>query len=260
MASLGVALVTGCTQGIGRAIATRLAKDGFTLSLNDLPSKDAELQALASELTFEGRKPHVVTGDVSVESDVQRMVVSTVEQLGSLDVMVANAGICITKGILSTSSEEWDRIAAVNGRGTFLCYKYAAKQMIDQGHGGRIIGATSLAGKQGFASLSAYSASKWTVRGLTQSAAHEFGKYGITVNAYAPGIIDTDMGMRSGFLSPSLNHDIMRVSQYERKSAVRRNGTPADIASVVSYLASKESSYITGIDNAPDAHFDCFPY
>ncbi|KAK0444507.1 NAD-binding protein [Armillaria borealis] len=251
MASLGVALVTGCTQGIGRAIATRLAKDGFTLSLNDLPSKDAELQALASELTFEGH--------VSVESDVQRMVVSHVEQLGSLD-MVANAGICITKGILSTSSEEWDRIAAVNGRGTFLCYKYAAKQMIDQGHGGRIIGATSLAGKQGFASLSAYSASKWTVRGLTQSAAHEFGKYGITVNAYAPGIIDTDMGMRSGFLSPSLNHDIMRVSQYERKSAVRRNGTPADIASVVSYLASKESSYITGIDNAPDAHFDCFPY
>ncbi|KAK0477985.1 NAD-binding protein [Armillaria novae-zelandiae] len=245
MASLGVALVTGCTQGIGKAIAIRLAKDGFTLSLNDLPSKDAELRALASELTLEGRKPYVVTGDVSVESDVQRMVASTVEELGSLDVMVANAGICITKSILSTSSEEWDRIAAVNGRGTFLCYKYAAKQMIEQGHGGRIIGAASLAGKQGFASLSAYSASKWTVRGLTQSAAHEFGKYGITVNAYAPGIIDTDMvtGIGSA-LDP--NNPNGFYDDYERKTPMRRNGTPADIASIVSYIASKESSYITG--------------
>lgn len=245
MASPGVALVTGCTQGIGRAIATRLAKDGFTLSLNDLPSKDAELQALASELTFEGRRPHVVTGDVSVEADVQRMVESTVEQLGSLDVMVANAGICITKSILSTSAEEWDRIAAVNGRGTFLCYKYAAKQMIEQGHGGRIIGAASLAAKQGFPSLPAYSASKWAVRGLTQSAAQEFGKYGITVNAYAPGIIGTDMVAGIGSALDS-NNPSGFYDRYERKTPVGRNGTPADIASIVSYIASKESSYITG--------------
>ncbi|KAK0496558.1 NAD-binding protein [Armillaria luteobubalina] len=245
MASLGVALVTGCTQGIGKAIATRLVKDGFTLSLNDLRSKDAELRALALELTVEGRKPHVVAGDVSVESDVQRMVASTVEELGSLDVMVANAGICITKSILSTSSEDWDRIAAVNGRGTFLCYKYAAQQMIEQGHGGRIIGAASIAGKQGFASLSAYSASKWAVRGLTQTAAQEFGKYDITVNAYAPGIIGTDMLASIGTaLDP--NNPNGFYDEYERKTPVRRNGTPSDIASIVSYLASKESGYISG--------------
>ncbi|KAK0204243.1 NAD-binding protein [Desarmillaria ectypa] len=245
MASLGVALVTGCSQGIGRAIATRLAKDGFTLSLNDLPSKDTQLQALAKEITFEGRKPHVVTGDVSVESDVQRMITSTVQQLGILDVMVANAGICIAKSILSTSSEEWDRIAGVNGRGTFLCYKYAAKQMIDQGRGGRIIGAASIAAKQGFSSLSAYGASKWAVRGLTQSAAHEFGKYGITVNTYAPGVIDTDMVTSIGSaLDP--NNPNGFSDEYEQKSAVKRNGTPADIASIVSYLASKETGYITG--------------
>ncbi|SJL18425.1 uncharacterized protein ARMOST_22014 [Armillaria ostoyae] len=224
---LGVALITGSAQGIGRAIALRLADDGFNVSLNDLPSAGTGLDILASEIASKGRKSHVVIGDISSESDVQRIIESTVQALGSLDVMVANAGICITKSIMSTSTEEWDRIFAVNGRGTFLCYKYAAKQMIDQGHGGRIIGASSLAGKLGvldfMASLSTvklkltligssnlpvYGASKWAIRGLTQSAAHEFGKYGITVNAYAPGPTETDMSRLFFFMAyylPTVN-------------------------------------------------------
>ncbi|KAK0449671.1 NAD-binding protein [Desarmillaria tabescens] len=238
----GVALITGSAQGIGRAIALRLAEDGFHVSLNDLSSMGAELDVLASEIASKGRKFHIVTGDVSSESDVQRMISSTVHALGSLDVMVANAGICITKNIMS---KEWDRIAATNGRGTFLCYKYAAKQMIDQGHGGRIIGASSAAGKLGSPTIPVYGASKWAVRGLTQSAAHEFGKYGITVNAYAPGPIETDMiaGIASA-INPS------NPEQYYKEarewSDVGRNGTPADIANLVSYLASKEASFITG--------------
>ncbi|KAK0232041.1 NAD-binding protein [Armillaria nabsnona] len=242
---LGIALITGSAQGIGRAIALRLADDGFNVSLNDLPSAGTELDILASEIASKGRKSHVVTGDISSESDVQRIIESTVQALGSLDVMVANAGICITKSIMSTSTEEWDRIFAVNGRGTFLCYKYAAKQMIDQGHGGRIIGASSVAGKLGSSNLPVYGASKWAIRGLTQSAAHEFGKYGITVNAYAPGPVETDMitGIASA-INP--NNPDQCFKDMSERTDVGRNGTPADIAGLVSYLVSKEASFITG--------------
>lgn len=245
MESLGVALITGSAQGIGRAIALRLADDGFNISLNDLPSTRAELDVLASEIASKGRKSHIVTGDVSSESDVQKMIRSTVQTLGSLDVMVANAGICIAKSILSTSTEEWDRIAAVNGRGTFLCYKYAAEQMINQGHGGRIIGASSISGKQGSPNLPAYGASKWAIRGLTQSAAREFGKYGITVNAYAPGATETNMivGIASA-VNPGDPEQFYK--DVRGRTDVGRNGTPADVASLVSYLASKEASFITG--------------
>ncbi|KAK0204239.1 NAD-binding protein [Desarmillaria ectypa] len=245
MGSLGVALITGSAQGIGRAIALRLADDGFHISLNDLPSMGAELDVLASEIASKGRKSHIITGDVSSESDVQKMISSTVHALGSLDVMVANAGICIAKSIMSTSTEEWNRIAAVNGRGTFLCYKYAAKQMIDQGHGGRIIGASSTAGKMGSPTIPVYGASKWAIRGLTQSAAHEFGKYGITVNAYAPGPIETGMIASIASIINPANPEQCYKDARER-SDVGRNGTPADIAGLVSYLASKEASFITG--------------
>ncbi|KAK0449659.1 NAD-binding protein [Desarmillaria tabescens] len=247
MESSGVALITGSAQGIGRAIALRLAEDGFHISLNDLPSTGAELDVLASEIASKGRKFHIVTGDVSSESDVQRMIGSTVHALGSLDVMVANAGICMTKNIMSTSTEEWDRIAAINGRGTFLCYKYAAKQMIDQGHGGRIIGASSTAGKTASPSVPVYGASKWAVRGLTQSAAHEFGKYGITVNAYAPGtstVYALNHINYGAVINPSNPEQYYK--DVRERSDVGRNGTPADIANLVSYLASKEASFITG--------------
>ncbi|PPQ88743.1 hypothetical protein CVT25_008550 [Psilocybe cyanescens] len=216
------AVITGASRGIGRAIALRLAHDGYDVALNDLPSSSGlidELSTIIKEKT--GRKAVTLTGDVSVEEDVRKLVDGTVEGLGGIDVMVANAGICFTKSIADTTVKEWDKIQAINGRGTFLCYKYAALQMIKQGRGGRIIGASSVAGKQGWPYLSGYCSTKFVVRALTQSGAQEWAKHGITVNAYAPGPIETDMSLGI-------------------------NGTPEDIAGLVSYLASDQAKFITG--------------
>ncbi|KAJ8501717.1 hypothetical protein ONZ45_g12054 [Pleurotus djamor] len=206
MSSPLVALVTGAGQGIGRAIALRLAKDGFNVALNDLPSSLPQIEALRSEITKRGGKAILVPADVAQESEVQNIIASTVEGLGSLDTMIANAGIVRSTPLLETPLEQWDEVLAVNSRSAFLCYKYAAKQMISQGHGGKILGASSLAGKQGESSppparhpiMSSYSASKFAIRGLTQVAATELAPFGITVNAYAPGLIDTNMKLQLG--------------------------------------------------------------
>ncbi|KAG6809739.1 hypothetical protein H0H92_014943 [Tricholoma furcatifolium] len=144
ISSIGVAFVTGASRGIGRAIALRLAKDGFDVGLNDLPSARENLNSLRDEIRGQGRRATVAVGDVSLQKDVQDMVDVVVRDLAPV--------------------EEWDKLFSVNARGVFLCYKYAALQMIKQGHGGRIIGASSLAGRR----------------------ATEWGPHGITVNSYCP--------------------------------------------------------------------------
>ncbi|KAG6840039.1 hypothetical protein C0991_009412 [Blastosporella zonata] len=236
-----VALVTGAAQGIGRAIALRLAKDGFDMAVNDLPRSRESLDALSHEIVeISGRKVCSVVGDVSVETDVEAMIACVVEDLGRLDVMIANAGVMLVKPMLQTSIEDWDRLISVNIRGTFLCYKYAAQQMITQGGGGRIVGACSVVGKQGEQNMSAYSSTRFAVRGLTQAAARELGPHGITVNTYAPGAIDTPLlrnltGTKTAFYEDE-----------SRKAALGHIGTPAEVASLVSYLVSEEANFITG--------------
>jgi len=240
--SRGIALVTGAGGGIGRAIALRLADDGFDVAVSDLGSASG-LASLKSAIIDKGRRAFVSNTDVSNEAEVQDMTKSVVDHMGGLDVMVANAGICIAKPFIETTIGEWDKIFAVNGRGVFLCYKYAAQQMIAQGRGGRIIGASSVAGKQGEGFLAAYSATKFAVRGLTQATARELGKHGITVNAYAPGVIDTPMLKYLGDASGGADAFYAKEAD---ATVVGRVGTPEDIAGLVSYLASKEASFITG--------------
>ncbi|KAK0235119.1 NAD(P)-binding protein [Armillaria nabsnona] len=238
-----VALVTGSARGIGRAIALRLANDGFNLVLNDVASQKENLENLCSEIEALGKKALIYVADVSREDEVKAMVDKTVEVLGRLDVMVANAGICLRlSGLMDTTAEEWDQVFAVNTRGVFLCYKYAAIQMVKQGWGGRIIGANSLAGMRAQSRVCPYSSSKFAVRGLTQSAAVELGPHQITVNAYAPGFIDTHL---SRSMLPGEDF-AKHVRQSENTVALKKTGQPGDLASLVSYLASPESQFMTG--------------
>jgi len=243
----GVALVTGAARGIGRAIALRLAEDGFDVAVNDLPDTP-ELDEVLQGIQNKGRRSIAVPADVSLEPEVVRMIQDVVQKLGSLDIMVANAGIILYRPLLDTTVEEFDRLLAVNLRSMMLCYKHAAKQMIAQGRGGRIIGACSGAGKQGASIVAGYSASKFAVRGLTQAAAQELGKHGITVNAYAPGLIDTRMidelgaitGSRSG-ANPGGAGGVPDLS-----TPIPRIGTPEEVAALVSYLASDGGGFVTG--------------
>ncbi|KAJ6551753.1 hypothetical protein B0H19DRAFT_1158772 [Mycena capillaripes] len=243
MESKGTALVTGAAQGIGRAIALRLADGGFDVVVNDIADKSEALAKVVNEIIAKGRAGSAHAADVAVEDEVRGMVDRVVSVYGRLDVMVANAGVSSFTPIFEMTSDKWDRTMNINARGVFLCYKYAGIQMIKQGHGGRIIGACSVAGKQGHPFNPAYTASKFAVRGLTQAAALEFGAHGITVNAYAPGAIDTDM------IAAIVTADTPRETLIEgakKQSPMGTMGTPEDIANIVAFLASKESQFITG--------------
>ncbi|KAJ7621450.1 NAD-binding protein [Roridomyces roridus] len=244
MSSKGIAFVTGAARGIGRAVALRLAEDGFDVAVNDLEAKMKELESLVEEIRTKNseRETSIHVGDVSEDVQVREMVEAVVQKHGGLDVMVANAGVAglSRTPISQVSVEEWERVMNINARSAFLCYKYAGLQMIKQGRGGRIIGASSIAGKRGITQWP-YSASKFAVRGLTQSAALEFGEHGITVNAYAPGAIDTPM---LDGASPAGAEQLRNF--FKERSPLKTLGEATDVAGLVSFLASKESKFITG--------------
>ncbi|PPR07485.1 hypothetical protein CVT26_013455 [Gymnopilus dilepis] len=233
-----VAIVTGSAQGIGRAIALRLAADGYDIALNDVIAQESKLKALAEDIHALGHRTVLVLADVSDEPSVEKMVNDTVAVLGSVDVMVANAGICQLASLLDSTPEHWDKHQAVNLRGAFLCFKHAAKQMIRQGHGGRIIGGSSVAGHSGTPMVAAYSASKGGIRSLTHAAAREWGQHGITVNSYAPGVIVTELTL--GMYGEAF------LEEQKKSAALGDNGTPEDVAGLVSFLASKDARFITG--------------
>ncbi|KAH7335815.1 hypothetical protein B0J17DRAFT_707733 [Rhizoctonia solani] len=241
-----VAIVTGAAQGIGRAVAHRLAKSGVSVAVADIPPKKGDLDKVVKEIEALGQKAIAVTGDVSKESDVQAIVQQTVEVFGGLDIMVANAGINKTYSILELPEDGFDRIMNVNVKGVLYCYRAAAVQMIKQGRGGRIIGAASRAGVIGERNNAAYCASKFAVRAITQTAALEWGQHNITVNSYAPGIAHTEM-LTSTIGAPENIDKIIPAD-----AAIRRIGSPDEIAAAVNFLASEEAGYVTGMLPALD--------
>lgn len=240
--------ITGSARGIGKAIAQRLAADGHDLALSDLNSMKEALSETADEIRATGATVATMTGDVSDHASVQGLVRQTAEELGSLDVMVANAGIAQTKALLDVSPQEYDKVHQVNGRGVFLCYTEAARQMIKQGNGGKIIGAASIAAHKGFPLLGVYCSSKFAVRALTQAAAQEWAAHGITVNAYCPGIVDTTMWEEIDRDLGAINHVGKGESMKAMAAGITlgRASTGEDVARFVSYLAGPDSDYMTG--------------
>ncbi|KAG1781657.1 hypothetical protein EV702DRAFT_962451 [Suillus placidus] len=246
-----VALITGAAQGIGRAIALRLAEDGLDIAIADLKSQRTKLDGVADEVRAQGRRCIVLECDVSQEEEVQHMVQATEEEFNGLDVMVANAGQIIVKPVVDSTLADLDGIFNTNVRGTFLCLRAAAKAMIKRGRGGRIISASSVSGKKGIPLTSIYCASKSAIRSFTQALASEIGSHGITVNAYAPGPVDTRLcklySIMLFFLLPSSPYLPSTTHFfYQMNAALPRIGTPEDIAGMVSFLAGKDSAYITG--------------
>ncbi|KAL2823624.1 hypothetical protein BDW59DRAFT_163202 [Aspergillus cavernicola] len=244
------AIVTGASRGIGRGIALRLGADGFDVVINDIAQQKDAIDDVVSELNQNGKRALGVVADVSNQDEVERMVAAAVEEFGQLDVMVANAGILETTSLLDLTSERWDRVMAINLRGVFLCYQLAARQMIKQGTKGKLIGACSISGYRPSGKAPAYCTSKWAVRGLTQTAALELGQYGITVNAYCPGSVKTDMStvfaQRLAQEQQKGSIDEVYKSSSHRKNALNQELFPNDIAGLVSFLAGKDSSAMTG--------------
>jgi meso-butanediol dehydrogenase / (S,S)-butanediol dehydrogenase / diacetyl reductase len=241
-------IVTGAGQGIGRGIALRLAKDGFAVTMNDLPTSLGALQSASEEITRAGGISRIATGDVSLAKDVNGLVTDHVAEFGGLDVIVANAGIAVTARFEDTTPEILDRTLAINVRGVFNCYKAASAQMIAQGRGGRLIAAGSVSAHKGGEWQSAYVASKFAVRGLTQTVALELGKYGITANLYSPGVVKTPMWDAIDEVVTT-HENKPRGSQFAKmvpNIALGRTAVPEDVARVVSFLASEESAYVTG--------------
>ena len=241
------ALVTGAAGGIGRAIAERLVADGLGVSVADLPSSADQLEALVASLGG----PDVALGltvDVTEAASVEAAVAAHVGHFGGLDVMVANAGLAVTAPLLEITAKQWQLTMDVNVKGVLHCYQSAARQMITQGRGGRLIGAASVAAHRGGKWQSAYSASKFAVRGMSQSAAQELAEHQITVNVYSPGVvhtpmwegIDAEMSRRRGTELGS------EMAGMVAGIPLGRLEQPTDVAGVVAFLASPEAAYITG--------------
>ena len=241
-----VALVTGAGQGIGRAIALRLAKDGADIAIVDL--NEEKMLAVSLEVDALGRKSTTFKADVSDRKQVYAAIEHAEKALGGFDIMVNNAGIAQVQAIADITQEEMDKIQKINVDGTLWGIQAAAKKFIERKQKGKIISASSIAGHNGFALLGAYSATKFAVRALTQAAAQEYASAGITVNAYCPGVVGTDMWVEIDKRFSEITGAPIgeTYKKYVKGIALGRAQTPVDVANFVSYLAGPDSDYMTG--------------
>lgn len=229
------AVVTGSARGIGRAIALKLASLGANIVINDIPSSESA-QATAEEVRALGVKAAVSLGDVRNIDDVKAMIDTAVNEFGSVDIMVNNAGITRDNLMLRMSEEDWDLVLDINLKGAFNCIKTVVRPMMKQ-KGGSIINIASVVGVMGNAGQANYSASKAGLIGLTKTTAKEFAKKGIRANAVAPGFIASAM-------TDKLSDEVK--AKYFESIPLSEFGKAEDVANVVAFLASDMSSYVTG--------------
>lgn len=230
------ALITGGGSGIGRGIAIRFAEEGADVAVADLNGEGA--RSVAHEIEhFEGRTL-ALEADITSRDDCERIVRETTETFGKLDVFVANAGIGRFAPFLEYSEDDWNAVISTNLTGVFLSCQAAAKQMVAQGHGGRIITTASLAAVRPGAMMPAYYAAKAGVKMLTEAMAIELATHRITANSIGPGLIDTPL------TAPIMER--MRGAGRTEFAPLGRVGEPKDVANLALFLASDEANYITG--------------
>jgi meso-butanediol dehydrogenase / (S,S)-butanediol dehydrogenase / diacetyl reductase len=241
-----VALITGAGQGIGRGIALRLARDGFDIALVDINPDGIE--AVGEEVKAMGRKAFTTVADVSDRDQVFAAVGAAATSLDGFDVIVNNAGIAQVAPIDEVRPAALSKIWAINVDGVLWGIQAAVAKFRQLGHGGKIINASSIAGHDGFALLGVYSATKFAVRALTQAAAKEYAAEKITVNAYCPGVVGTDMWVTIDQRFAELTGAPVGATyqKFVEGIALGRAETADDVASFVSYLAGTDSDYMTG--------------
>jgi len=230
-----IVLITGASRGIGKATALLCAESGANVLINYFHSEN-EAKDLADFITQRGLKSSIIKGDIGKEEDVIKIFSYIKTEFGRVDILVNNAGIAHSSPILLASNEEFEHTINVNCKGIFLCTKYVVKMMMKQ-KSGKIINISSIFGIQGSPGHAIYSGSKAFVIGFTKSAAKELGHYGITVNAIAPGYIDTDLikGIKKE-----------NMEKIRSNNSLERIGKPEDVARVVLFLSSNLGDYVTG--------------
>ncbi len=244
-------IVTGAAQGIGRAIGEALLDEGADVCFADI---DSAKVAMVAEQNVDrakaaGGKVTHATVDVTKRSQVRAMIAHTVDVFGKLDVKFNNAGVNKPMNFLDVTDENWNFIMGVNGLGCLIGIQEAARQMIAQGKGGKIVNTASIASRQGFDNVAPYCASKWAVVSLTQSGARDLAKHNISVTGFAPGVVATEMWEQ-------VDKDLMSIGAAERPGQAMeafaaeilkgRVATPGDITGTTTFLASPDSDYMTG--------------
>jgi meso-butanediol dehydrogenase/(S,S)-butanediol dehydrogenase/diacetyl reductase len=240
-------IITGAAHGIGKAVAQRLAEEGANAVIGDVDLDAAK--AAAADIEAAGGRAFAQWVDVAERDSVRALITAAVERYGPLHVMFNNAGIAQAVPLVDTTEEQWDRLMRINGLGVLIGIQEAARQFLGQGTDGKIVNTASVAGKQGFALVGAYSASKFAVVALTQAAARELAPHQITVNGFCPGIVATELWRK-------LDEQIMHtgrtsrageaMAQFSEGILLGRVSTPEDSAGIAAFLASQDSDYMTG--------------